>query len=456
VETAAGPTGACGVGAGGIDRPGRIPYAEQASFEIDQQIGKSFTMTVGYLFVGAHKLVRGNNINVPCPVGTSKPGNPLYSQGILNPNGSLSQCQGTPTAGPFGLGPFFNSIPNFPAAGAAGACPNPWQTPIAVPGTVSPTGFACPGNPSGLEFGVPYGPPGAGFPAGPPTLSAGLLDFNNNVVNAAYHSLNVTAIERLGHYFALTANYTYSHSIDNGNFTTFINLPVNQFDYNMERANSNQDVRHRFVANLTASAPDHGWYRQFSTSSIITLQSGRPFTLFAGEDVFGDIAGLSTDRVGGAPLTPVCTSTGNCSTVIGRNTYVGDPLYSWDFRLARYFKLTERVRLDLAVDAFNFLNRPNVDEVTSVYGSPVFCGATPRVPRHYNDGLTKAIRAGTVSCASQITQSFGSGVFAFPGGGFVQDGLIPPSIPSTPNPNFGLPRTVLNPRQFQFSARFSF
>ena len=31
--------------------------------------------------------------------------------------------------------------------------------------------------------------------------------------------------------FNLTANYTYSHTIDNGNFTTFINLPPNQFDY---------------------------------------------------------------------------------------------------------------------------------------------------------------------------------------------------------------------------------
>ncbi|HXZ20895.1 MAG TPA: carboxypeptidase regulatory-like domain-containing protein, partial [Candidatus Acidoferrales bacterium] len=314
-------SGACGVGAGGIQRDGRLPYAEQASLEVSQQFGKGFTLNVGYLFVGAHKLVRGNNINIPCPQGTDKPGNPAYAQGILNPNGTLSQCQGSPSLGPFGLGPFFATL----------------------------------ANPSGLELGVPG--PGAA------SLSAGLLDYNNNVVNANYHGLNVTALERLGHYFNLTANYTWSHSIDNGNFTTFINLPVNQFDYNAERANSNQDVRHRFVANFTAEAPEHSFARQFSFSSIITLQSGRPFTLFAGENVFGDVAGLSTDRVGGAPVVGQCTSTADCNTVIGRNTYVGDPLYSWDLHLSRYFKLTEKVKLDLAIDAFNFLNRPNVDEV---------------------------------------------------------------------------------------------
>ncbi|HXZ19702.1 MAG TPA: hypothetical protein VEG63_07115, partial [Candidatus Acidoferrales bacterium] len=78
------------------------------------------------------------------------------------------------------------------------------------------------------------------------------------------------------------------------------------------------------------------------------------------------------------------------------------------------------------------------------------------IPRHYNDALTKSIQAGAVSCGTQIAASFGSGVYAFPGGAFVQDGLIPVSIPNTPNPNFGVPRTVLNPRQFQLSARFSF
>jgi outer membrane receptor protein involved in Fe transport len=401
------PTGACGVGAGGIQRNGKLAYAEQASLEISRQFGGGFTLSAGYLFVGAHKLVRGNNLNFPCPLGTSKPNNPAYAQGWLNPDGTQSDCQGTPVLGPFGLGPFAASL----------------------------------GNPAGLEFGVPSAP-------GQATLSAGLLDFNNNVVNASYHGLTITALERWRNYFTLTANYTYSHSIDNGNFTTFINLPVNQFNYHAERANSNQDVRHHFVTNFTASAPDSSFLRQFQFSSIITLQSGRPFTLFVGQNTFGDIAGLSTDRVGGAPVKGVCNTVSDCNTVIARNTYIGDALYTWDLRLSRYFKLSEHVKLDLAMDIFNVLNRPNVDEVVSVYGSPAFCGATPVIPRHYKDSTTTAIQQGSVSCATQQAAGAPPAWLAL--------GLLPVNIPSTPNPNFGTPRTMMNPRQFQFSAKIYF
>lgn len=398
------PTGACGVGAGGIQRNARLPYAEQASFEIDHDFGRGFTMNVGYLMVQAHKLVRGNNINVPCPLGTTKAGNPADAQGILDPSGSLTPCQGTPSLGPFGLGPFF--------------------------GTLS--------NPSGLEFGVPNAP-------GTATLSGGLLDYNNDVANAIYHGLTVSAIERMGRLFNLTANYTYGHTIDNGNFTTFINLPPNQFNYAAERANSNQDLRHRLVVNFTATAPERTVLRKFQLSSIVTAQSGRPFTLFVGQNVFGDVAGLSTDRVGG--LGGTCTSVSNCDTTVRRNTYVGQPLYTFDLRLSRDIQLVERLKLNLSMDAFNLLNRQNIDEVSSIYGSPVFCGA---VPKHYNDATTLAIQTGapSVSCANQ--QAAGNP------GVWVGDGLLPVDIPASPNSTFGKPRTMLNPRQFQFAAKFVF
>ena len=403
------PSGACGVGAGGIQRNARLPYAEQASFEIDHEFGHGFTMNVGYLMVAAHKLVRGNNLNVPCPLGTSKPGNPADAQGLLDPNGGLTPCQGTPSLGPFGLGPFFSTL----------------------------------SNPSGLEFGVPSNP-------GTATLSGGLLDYNNDVANAIYHGLTFSAIERLGKLFNLNANYTYSHTIDNGNFTTFINLPPNQFDYGAERANSNQDLRHRLVVNFTASAPDNSFLRKFQLSSIITAQSGRPFTLFVGQNVFGDVAGLSTDRVGG--LGGACTSVSNCATTVRRNTYLGDPLYTLDLRLSREIQIVERLKLNLSMDAFNILNRQNIDEVSSIYGSPVFCGA---VPKHYNDATTLAIQqqASSVSCASrQAAVNIGGNPVA----GWLAAGVLPVNIPNSPNATFGTPRTMLNPRQFQFAAKFVF
>ena len=405
-------TGACGIGEGGMDHNSPAPYAEQASAEIDHQLGSGFALNVSYLFVGAHRLVRGNNINVPCPAGTTDTAQAASNTdggrvpGLLNPNGTFSTCAtGTPALGTgalVGLGPWFGGV----------------------------------------------------FGSGLQTLNGGLEDYNNNVANARYNGGTVTFISRTK-YFNMTANYTYSHTIDNGNFTTFINLPVNQFNYAAEEANSNQDVRHRFVTNFTATAPTDGswWRRNWQFSSIITLQAGRPFTLFYGNNTLNDVAGGATDRVGG-PGTPgaTCTSAATCQTMIPRNTYIGDPLYAWDFRLARVIQIHENVKLELAVDAFNALNRPNVDEVTSVYGSPVFCGA---IPRHYNDATSLAIQSGSASVACPTGQP---GETAVPGGNVAVTPIPGDSlfIPNAPNSNFGMPRTMLNPRQFQFSAKFDF
>ena len=192
---------------------------------------------------------------------------------------------------------------------------------------------------------------------------------------------------------------------------TFINLPPNQFDYRSERANSNQDARHRLVTNFTALAPITGPWTEFHFSSIITLQSGRPFTMYYGSNTLNDVAGGATDRVGGAPVKSNCPSVSNCPTMIPRNTYIGDPEYAWDLHLARIVQLTERTQMELAVDAFNLLNRPNVDEVTSVYGSPVFCGATPAIPSHYKDAISRAIQAQSGSTACPLGR-----YLAFPGG----------------------------------------
>jgi hypothetical protein len=405
-----------------MEHNSKLPYAEQGSLEIDRQFGGGFALSLSYLFVAAHHLVRGNNINIPCPVGTTKSGPPTdpltlgpggppeWVPGLVNADGSTSPCTGTPTLGTgaiAGLGPFF--------AGAAG---------------------------SGLQ-----------------TVSAGLMDYNNDVANAVYHGLSVTGIERLGKYFSMTANYTYSHTIDNGNFTTFINLPVNQFDYNTERANSNQDLRHRFVTNFTLAAPITGWYRNFSLSGIVTVETGRPFTIFYGNNTLGDIAGVATDRVGGAPLTAVCPAVNQCNTLIPRNTYYGDGLRTLDLRVSRAFKLPENRQVELSVDAFNLFNRPNVDEVTSVYGSPVFCGTTPSIPGRYKDATTIAIEHADPSTVCPVGP-----IPAVPG--VPQAGSLAPTpggasggvlvIPFQPNASFGLPRTMFNARQLQFAMKFVF
>ena len=86
----------------------------------------------------------------------------------------------------------------------------------------------------------------------------------------------------------------------------------------------------------------------------------------------------------------------------------------------------------MAFDAFNVFNRQNVDEVTSVYGGGTidFCG-TP--PQHFGDAASLAIQRVSVGCDAATN-----------GGAPI------------PNPLFGTPRTMFNPRQLQLSAKFTF
>ena len=357
---------ACTVGGGGLARHDhKLPYAQQVSMEINHDAGGGLTIGAGFLHVRADRLVLGNGLNIPCPQGTSKPGNPAFAQGWVNPDGSLSDCSGTPK----------------------------------------------------LLAGKPVFTDGLEFPNG------GFLDYNNGVVHATYNGLTLQAAERVGTHLRLNANYTLSHITDNGNFTTFINLPQNQFDNLSEEADSNQDVRHRFVANFSVNTPDKGALRNFEVSGIVTMQSGRPFTMFVGGDANGDTNPV-TDRVG----------------LSSRNAYVGDPLRSVDLRVSRRFPFGNGRSLELMLDAFNLFNRDNVDEVFSVYGSPVFCGD---VPARYQDAASTAIQRGQAACPA----------FVPPAGVTVPAQFF---VPPAPNPNFGTPRTVLNPRQVQLAAKWTF
>jgi hypothetical protein len=369
----------CTAGAGMVQHDSKIPYSEQANLEIDREIARGLTFSAGYLFVSAHHLVRAENLNV-CP--------------------------------PFGA-----------AAGTT--------VPSVTPGT---PGCGVAGNPA-PEAPPPAWPAGKAFfyngvnPSGTPAFpNAGLLYYTDNTGNSNYNGLTLQLTERFNKIFTLNANYTWSHTFDDGTFTTFVSTPQDLYDRPLEYANSNQDVRQRFVTNFSIEGPKDSFLRNFTFSNIITLQTPRPFTLFVGFDANGDTNPV-TDRVGTAP----------------RNSYYGDDLYSWDLRVSRYFQFRERYRLDLMVDAFNVLNRANVDEVTSVYGAAVFCGSGA-IPQRYRD-------AGTIATQNQaIAFDTGTGPPTCPSA--AELGPVP--APPVPSASFGSPRTMLNPRQFQFAAKFSF
>lgn len=243
------------------------------------------------------------------------------------------------------------------------------------------------------NFAIPV--PSIPAPPGGSNGSGGIFYFTDSSGNSSHHGMTLQATEKAGKYFRLSANYTFSKTLDDGKFLVFVDTPQSNDQRRAERAVSNQNVRHRFVANFVADAPDKPIVRNFELSSIVTVQSPRPFTIFVGFDANHD-GNPVNDRVGES----------------ARDTYLGDILRTVDLRLSRQIHLNERSRLELSVDSFNLFNRANVDEVFTVYGAPLFIGA---VPKHYKDGI------------------------------------LDPA-----NPTFSSPRTMLNPRQFQFAAKVTF
>jgi hypothetical protein len=92
-------------------------------------------------------------------------------------------------------------------------------------------------------------------------------------------------------------------------------------------------------------------------SMLNTLHSPRYYTIFAAFDGNGEGFPFP-DRAGD----------------IGRNTYRGDSSYATDMRLQGVFNLGESVKAEASVEAFNLLNRPNINGIDTIYGPPLSRG----------------------------------------------------------------------------------
>jgi hypothetical protein len=221
--------------------------------------------------------------------------------------------------------------------------------------------------------------------------------------DSVYDGFLLNVNKQLSHNFAYGISYTLSKAIDNGPNPSFVLIPQDSQNFRAERALSSDDVRNRVALNAMVSTPG-SWNmfgRNYLFSLIATVQSPMRFTKFAGFDANGDIFG-SNDRVGIEP----------------RNSYVGDNFRSVDFRASRSFQFKEKKSLDVIAEAFNLFNTTNIRFFNTVYGASDFCPADPTA----------------FGCAGS-TQ-------------FFQEG--------SPNPLYGTPRAVNNPRQIQLAVKFNF
>lgn len=198
--------------------------------------------------------------------------------------------------------------------------------------------------------------------------------------NSIYNALWVTATQKTSHGLQFNASYTYSHSIDevsrNDGGISF----MNSNDIFLNRASSDFDARHRFVANAIYDLPFKGnrVVEGWELAPILSLQSGNPYTIVLNNSAnINGVANTVTPTVSGPVqisnnalgqwvgnpgvfLTPQPVNVlGN----LGRNAFIGPSFMNLDFTLAKNTKITERMNLQFRVDAFDIFNHPN-------YGQP--------------------------------------------------------------------------------------
>jgi hypothetical protein len=230
------------------------------------------------------------------------------------------------------------------------------------------------------------------------------ITFQESSANSHYHSLQARLQQRLDFGLSLLSSYTWSKSIDNasGLFTSAgdPNFPQDSLNLRAERGRSNFDIRHRFSLSYAYDLPlgkgaeglAKGLLAGWQTYGVISLQTGRPFTVALLSDIDNSNTGRSNlgfganDRpnlIGQTRLdNPTPERWFNTAAFqfarpfsfgnAGRNVLDGDGYQNVNFSLVKNTSLRESLNLQLRAEFFNLFNHPNFDLPDNFLGSPSF------------------------------------------------------------------------------------
>jgi hypothetical protein len=369
-------------------------YALQGNFTVERQLTKDMALSVGYIFVGARHLPHPTDLNTP---NTALQIENFRRFAGRNPTSTQEAVAfSVPTASnanftvvipgivavnnATGLGFVAPAVANFFRPNA----PNYFLASALTGGAVTKAVLD-----SALRGANTVRTPGLISPFG--SVNAQISDGNSS-----YNAMNIELKRRFANNFTFSASYTLAHSIDDSSDLQTLLIPQDVNRFNLERADSLFDQRHRFVFSGLVSSPQ-GWNKSdktwkkiladFTLAPIIEISSGRPFNIITNVDTNNDQS-TQTDRPsvradgtlcvpGSAGCTPLITdgqfSIGN----LGRNRGLTHSYASFDLRLSRAFRFGERFRIDLIAEGFNLFNRfnegsasPFIDDVNAVSQSP--------------------------------------------------------------------------------------
>jgi len=390
-------------------------YARQANVTIEREIAGSWKFSLGA------QSTRGLHLNRPQDVNSTDPhllaqnafnaaasglsvGNPLT---VVVPSGAPNSCVNTSTGSifliaPGALGQGFAAA-NCAAAARVGFVGTPAFFNFFRPSGPNPSffGLVAPGQPLAVGYATQVALASlAGYPKGfgvPVPFNSVDAQLSNG--NSWYNSLTFNLTKRFSKGFELLSSYTYSHTIDD---STDLQSPLEPQDSrfpNLERSNSVNDQRHRWVNSAVfqsgSAKRGDGFFKylfgDFSLSPIVEFSSGRPFNVITGTDTRLDLgASQARPSVGGGTASPfipgvtfgpanVCLNSdgttfqvplvappAGCNGNLGRNAFTSPNFFEVDLRVSRRIPLGERFKVDVIADSFNLLNRTNIAAVNQL------------------------------------------------------------------------------------------
>jgi len=230
-----------------------------------------------------------------------------------------------------------------------------------------------------------------------PYPSYGQIELRAKDGNSTFEALQIAARRYLAQGWLLSANYMWSHAINDGSLGSGVedDFPENVACRACERASSDQDASQSFsVASvyelpfghgrkwLTRPAPLGAVFGRWELSGLAGGRTGLPVNITVDRSATvlpdGNSANQRPNYVSGESLTPAGGSTPglwiNPSAFsvpavgtwgdLGRNAFRGPALWQADLAVQRRIPLREGKALELRGEFFNVLNRAQ-------YGNPL-------------------------------------------------------------------------------------
>ncbi len=229
----------------------------------------------------------------------------------------------------------------------------------------------------------------------PPLSNVVTINYFDTNNRSSYHGLQVKVNQRVARGLQYLASYTFAKSLDYAGSPASgggaVGGPQSVTLFAQSKGPSGFDVKHRFVLSWVWALPfgaDHGLaqsgllrpiLQDWQFGGIVTLSTGRPFTVFLNTGV-NNGAPSWPDRIGDGrlanptvdlwfdPAAFVAPAPNHYGTS-GRGVLYAPGTQTVDVSLSRTFPIN-RFRVQFRADAFNLLNTPQFGFPNQNIGSP--------------------------------------------------------------------------------------